>query len=132
MSGGLARLKERENNSEHKKKVGKMALRYIVTSDILECMEEKGMYKADLAKKLGTSKANVTQMLDGERNLTIDSLYEISNALGAELDIHLFSNFEGENGESNASTFVFSCSHHESKNHEDEMSFADESVVLLA
>jgi transcriptional regulator with XRE-family HTH domain len=132
MSGGLARLKERENNSEHKNKVGKMAFRYIVTSDILECMEEKGIYKADLAKKLGTSKANVTQMLNGERNLTIDSLYEISNAIGAELNIHLFSSFEGENVESTASTLILSCSPQECKKQGDEVSFFDESIVLLA
>ena len=132
MSGGLARLKERENNAEHKKKVGKMALRYVVTADILECMEEKGIYKADLAKKLGTSKANVTQMLNGERNLTIDSLYEISNAIGAELDIHLCSSFEGEKGEGTSSTYVFPCTHLEHKKHKDEDFIADESIVLLA
>lgn len=53
-----------------------------VTKKILDAMEEKNISKADLARKLKTTPSNVSQILNGNRNLTIDTICEISMALG--------------------------------------------------
>ncbi|MFP3938529.1 MAG: helix-turn-helix domain-containing protein [Phycisphaerae bacterium] len=56
-----------------------------ITETLCKLMEEQNITRADLARKLGTSKANITQMLDGQRNLTVrtiaDVLYHLGHAL---------------------------------------------------
>lgn len=61
--------------------------RLIVGSFIGNLMKEKGLSKAQLARELNTSRANVTMMLGGDRNLTIDKIYEIFHCLGEEPEI---------------------------------------------
>jgi antitoxin component HigA of HigAB toxin-antitoxin module len=58
-----------------------------VTEMICTLMEEQGVSKAELARRLETSKANITQMLDGRRNMTIRSIVDVVFALGASLSI---------------------------------------------
>ncbi|MGC9454823.1 MAG: hypothetical protein ACP5HU_08145 [Phycisphaerae bacterium] len=58
-----------------------------VTEMICAEMEKIGMSRADLSKLLGTSKSNVTQMLDGQRNMTIRLIADVLFALGKELRV---------------------------------------------
>lgn len=58
-----------------------------VTELICALMEEEDVSKADLAKRLSTSKANVTQMLDGRRNMTIRTVSDVLFHLGHVLEI---------------------------------------------
>jgi transcriptional regulator with XRE-family HTH domain len=51
---------------------------------ISRLMEEKSISKADLAKKLGKSKAHVTGLLADGRNLTLKTLARVCYTLGAE------------------------------------------------
>ncbi|MCD4823967.1 MAG: helix-turn-helix transcriptional regulator [Phycisphaerae bacterium] len=57
-----------------------------VTELIWQLMEEQDVSKAELARKMGTSKANMTQMLDGRRNMTIrtisDLLFHLNHTFG--------------------------------------------------
>jgi len=48
-------------------------------------VKEKGISKADLAKRIGKSKAYVTQLLDGSVNMTLRTLSDVLNALGYSL-----------------------------------------------
>ena len=48
-----------------------------VTELICQLMEEQGISKTKLARKMGTSKANITQMLDGRRNMTIRTISDL-------------------------------------------------------
>jgi antitoxin component HigA of HigAB toxin-antitoxin module len=48
-------------------------------------MEERGITKADLARMLGTSRANVTNMLSGRRNLTVRTLADVAAVLGVRV-----------------------------------------------
>lgn len=57
------------------------------TEDILLAMQDAAMSQADLAKKLGRSKAYVSQFLDGTRNMTLKTLSDITYALGAEVKL---------------------------------------------
>jgi antitoxin component HigA of HigAB toxin-antitoxin module len=52
-------------------------------------MEESNVTKADLARKLGTSRAHVTQLLAGSRNLTLRSLADLAWACGARIEVRM-------------------------------------------
>ena len=58
-----------------------------VTELISTLMEEHGVSKADLARKMKTSKANITQMLDGRRNMTLRTLVDVVFQFDASLCI---------------------------------------------
>ncbi len=49
-----------------------------VTEAICRLMEARGLKRADLAQKLGTSKANISQLLDGSRNMTLRTLADVA------------------------------------------------------
>jgi transcriptional regulator with XRE-family HTH domain len=49
---------------------------------IAERMEQSGVNRSQLAKKLGTSTANITQTLRGTKNLSTRTLARIAHALG--------------------------------------------------
>jgi transcriptional regulator with XRE-family HTH domain len=52
---------------------------------IARLMQEQGVTKAELARRLGKSRAYITQMLSGSANLTVRTLAEVAYALGAEV-----------------------------------------------
>lgn len=56
-----------------------------VTELVSRLMEEQNVSKAELARRLSTSKANVTQMLDGRRNMTVRTLADVLFSLGRAL-----------------------------------------------
>jgi antitoxin component HigA of HigAB toxin-antitoxin module len=69
--------------SEHgKRELARQDLIVDTTEQIWEALEVLGMTKADLARSLGTSKANVTQFLSGHRNLTLNTIADIGEAVG--------------------------------------------------
>lgn len=57
-----------------------------VTEDILVAMEDLGVSKAELANRLGKSKARISQLLGGHSNMTIGTLADIAFELGLTLD----------------------------------------------
>ncbi|MDD2231743.1 MAG: helix-turn-helix transcriptional regulator [Sphaerochaetaceae bacterium] len=69
-------------------------LRKSVSDDINNAMYEKGVSKADLARTMGTSRSNITQILKGDRNFTIDTLCDIAHAIGMSVKI----SFKNEHG----------------------------------
>lgn len=52
---------------------------------IARAMKEKQVSRADLARRLGKSRAWITQVLSGRANLTLRTLAEIAWSLGVEL-----------------------------------------------
>lgn len=53
------------------------------TEDVVKLMERRKISRAELAKRLGCSAANVTQILRHKNNLTFSTAVEIAQALGA-------------------------------------------------
>ena len=53
-----------------------------VTELLSAAMEEKQISKSELAARLGKSKGFVTQVLSGNRNLTLRTIADIADALG--------------------------------------------------
>jgi transcriptional regulator with XRE-family HTH domain len=59
-------------------------------SEVLRAlMTEQGVSKAELARRVGKSRAYVTQSLAGDRNMTLGTLASFADALGAEATIDL-------------------------------------------
>lgn len=57
-------------------------LLYNVTEDILVALEDLGVSKKELADRLGKSRAYVSQLLSGTRNMTFGSFSDICYAIG--------------------------------------------------
>jgi transcriptional regulator with XRE-family HTH domain len=60
-------------------------LRAEIQYDILRMLHEDGITKAGLARELGVSSARVSQLLDDDANLTLETLAKISVALRRKL-----------------------------------------------
>ena len=52
------------------------------TEQICQHMAKLDIQRAELADELGTSRANVTQLLSGSRNMTLRTLSDLAYALG--------------------------------------------------
>lgn len=49
-------------------------------------MEAQGITRSELAERLGTSRAYVTKLLDGQENMTLKTLVRVANALEMKVD----------------------------------------------
>ncbi len=54
------------------------------TELLCQLMKEAGISRSDLAARMGTTKSNITQILDGSRNMTIRTLSDVMTHLGHE------------------------------------------------
>lgn len=84
----VARLKARPVEPEIARSV---ALRESVADHVFEIMQEQGITQAELARRMGKSRAHVCKILGGA-NLTLDSLASLSVALGCEVDLQFGNN----------------------------------------
>jgi len=62
---------------------------YNVTEDILIALEDAGVSKKELARRLSKSRSYVTQILSGARNMTLGSLSDICFALEIKPEVSL-------------------------------------------
>jgi len=58
-----------------------------VNERILTAMERAGVRKADLAERLGTSRAYITKLLGGPENLTLKTLVRVAMALNSRVEL---------------------------------------------
>ncbi|RQW79986.1 MAG: XRE family transcriptional regulator [Methylococcus sp.] len=72
--------------NDRERDLARGAYLFRVTEDILVAMEDQGVSKAELAQRLGKSKARISQLLGGSSNMTIGTLADIAFALGLTLD----------------------------------------------
>ncbi len=59
-----------------------------VLEDLLEALEQRGMSQADLAKKLGVSRAAVNRVLRG-RNLTVRTVARFAHSMGVKVRLQV-------------------------------------------
>ena len=66
------------------------ALKETLVIQIKEAMRKANISQTELAKKMGTSRAVLQRLLDVHNfSLTLNTLFNVSHALGKELHIHL-------------------------------------------
>lgn len=63
------------------------ALIFEATEMLSELMEDDGVNRKELAEKLCRSKAFVTQVLAGDRNMTLRTLSDFAFALGCRVEV---------------------------------------------
>ena len=80
--GGISLLKNEISLQNDSLEIQKESFRNIVTGKICKLMEDEAVTKSGLARKLGISKAAITNLLSGDRNFTIDKITEIACILG--------------------------------------------------
>ncbi len=59
------------------------------TEELCRVMEEKGVSRAELARRIGSSPAYITKILRGNSNFTLSSMVRVARALEHEVHIHL-------------------------------------------
>ncbi|HEX7320221.1 MAG TPA: helix-turn-helix domain-containing protein [bacterium] len=62
-------------------------LKLDLLEEIVMIMKTKGISRAELARKLGTSRAYITRMLRADVNFTMMKLVQIAQALGTQLKV---------------------------------------------
>jgi len=74
---------DKEFSNAEEKTFAREELVYNVTEDILVALEDLGISKKELARRLGRSRSFVTQVLSGARNMTLGTLSDICFSVGA-------------------------------------------------
>lgn len=59
------------------------------TEDVCRLMDEQGVSRAELARRLGTSRAYFTKLLGGDANFTLETMTKVAMALGAAVHVHV-------------------------------------------
>lgn len=63
--------------------------RYEIISQIIAARKEQGMTQAELAKKVGTQKSNISRLESGNYNPSLDMIIKVANCLGKSLQINI-------------------------------------------
>ena len=59
------------------------------TEDLQRRMEEQDISRAELARRMGTSRAYITRLLGGDANFTLMTMVKLSMAVGGALHLHI-------------------------------------------
>ena len=73
---------ERQTRTPEARRYEEERLILWTTEAICEAMEDRGLTRADIAGRLGNSRANMTQLLSGSRNMTLRTLAGLAHACG--------------------------------------------------
>lgn len=76
-------------DDEFKVEYEKLKPRYEAIEQIIRARKEQNMTQAELAKRVGTQKSNISRLESGNYNPTLDFLIKVSEALGKNLSVQL-------------------------------------------
>lgn len=76
-------------DSEFKSEYEKLEPRYAAIEQIIAARKEQNITQAELAKRVGTQKSNISRLESGNYNPSLDFLTKVSEALGKHLSIQL-------------------------------------------
>ena len=82
-------IKRQTETPEARRRYEEERLILWTTEAVWKAMDDQGLTRAELAERLGTSRANVTQLLSGTRNMTLRSLAALAHACRLRADVHL-------------------------------------------
>ena len=78
-------LKDNEFKAEYEK----LKPRYEAIEQIIKARKEQNITQAELAKRVGTQKSNISRLGSGNYNPSLDFLVKVSEALGKSLSVQL-------------------------------------------
>lgn len=82
-------IKRQTETPEARRRYEEERLILWTTEAIWKAMDEQGLTRAEMAERLGTSRANITQLLSGSRNMTLRSLASLAFACDLRAEIRL-------------------------------------------
>ncbi|HYB91384.1 MAG TPA: helix-turn-helix transcriptional regulator [Candidatus Binataceae bacterium] len=60
-----------------------------VTEALSQAIEERGLTRSEVARRLGKTKGFVSQLLAGGRNLTLRTVADVADAIGISLEVQV-------------------------------------------
>ena len=81
----LDMLKDEEFKIEYEK----LKPRYEAIEQIIKARKEQNMTQAELAKRVGTQKSNISRLESGNYNPSLDFLAKVAESLGKSLSVQL-------------------------------------------
>lgn len=78
-------LKDEEFKIEYEK----LKPRYEAIEQIIRARKEQNMTQAELAKRVGTQKSNISRLESGNYNPSLDFLAKVAESLGKSLSVQL-------------------------------------------
>lgn len=82
-------IKRQTETPEARRRYEEERLILWTTEAIWKAMDEHGLTRAEIAEKLGTSRANITQLLSGSRNMTLRSLASLAFACEMRAEVRV-------------------------------------------
>ena len=76
-------------DDEFKAEYEKLKPRYEAIEQIIRARKEQNMTQAELAKRVGTQRSNISRLESGNYNPSLDFLTKVSEALGKSLVVQL-------------------------------------------
>ncbi len=76
-------------DEEFRKEYDKLKPRYEIIAQIIEARKEQNMTQAELAKRVGTQKSNISRLESGNYNPSLDFLVKVAQSLGKELSVRM-------------------------------------------
>lgn len=78
-------LRDEEFRAEYER----LRPRYEAIEQIIRARKEQNITQAELARRVGTQKSNISRLESGNYNPSLDFLIKVSESLGRKLSIHL-------------------------------------------
>lgn len=78
-------LKDEDFRAEYER----LRPRYEAIEQIIKARKAQNITQAELAKRVGTQKSNISRLESGNYNPSLDFLIKVADALGKRLSIHL-------------------------------------------
>lgn len=76
-------------DEEFKVEYERLSPRYEAIRQIIQARKEQNITQAELAKRVGTQKSNISRLESGNYNPSLDFLIKVAESLGKKLSIHL-------------------------------------------
>ena len=76
-------------DEEFQKEYERLQLRYEVISQLIDARKEQNLSQAELAKRVGTQKSNISRLESGNYNPSLDFLIKVVHCLGKDLEIQI-------------------------------------------
>lgn len=83
----MSRLKDLLNRAKQSPDYNRKMARAAVTADLRILMANAEMSQKEVAEKIGISPAALSAKLSGDKNLTLDSIVDIADAVGSAVDL---------------------------------------------
>lgn len=82
--------KELFEDSDFRTEYQSLRPRYEIVSQIIEARKEQNMTQADLAKRVGTQKSNISRLESGNYNPSLDFLIKVAESLGKKIKVQIY------------------------------------------